>query len=215
MGPPLEDMSKSFSSTKPKRTEDKSLKIGSEKPKQKSFGGFSTGFLTAPKNVKKSEKIIKPLSKISPLEIKEVQDNMTEKFAGMLKKEEKKWLNDDLLTKVSNDQKLSRSLDDPKVSQALDWMQKDPKAAFEHYQKNDPEMLNLFKDFMGMLGNHMANLDDSKAKKDKILAKPKIKELVNYLKTCPDRANYMIRDNKDPQFQEDVRFLLSTGDLKL
>ena len=108
----------------------------------------------------------------------------------------------------------SNQLDDPEVSKALEWMQRDPKSASEYYTKHRPEIMEMFKSWTGLLGSHMSELDVNKNKKDEILKKPKIKELVKYLKENPDRANHIVRSNTDKEFQEDVRFLLSTGELK-
>merc|ERR1712176_944091 len=101
-------------------------------------------------------------------------------------------------------------------------MQTDPAKAIEYYSKHDPEKLNLMKKFMGILGKHMSEIDtkkedsDSRKKeRDVILEKPKIKELIGFLKTNPERANYIIRSNHDEEFREDVRILLASGDLNL
>lgn len=148
-------------------------------------------------------------------------DQVTKNMATMIDNSKNDWLNDDLLNRVESDQTLIKSLNDPEVSKALDWMQKDPAAAFEYYKKNDPSKLDLFKNFTKLLGNHMTSLEtkkesDSKRiqEKNDILEKPKIKELVHYLKTNPERANHLIHSNKDEQFKEDVRVLLASGDLK-
>jgi hypothetical protein len=184
--------------------------VKKSKADENSFG-FARGFLSGGKKPKKSD-IIKPKTKVFGQDL--VFDEVQSKMKDLITKDPKAWCNDDLIKKVEDNKTMMSQLDDPEVAKALEWMQRDPKAASEYYTKNRPEIMEMFKSFTSMLGGHMSTLDKDKSKKEEILKKPKIQELVKYLKEHPDRANSMVRGSTDPEFRDDVRFLLSTGGIK-
>jgi len=201
------------------------------KPKNNNFGGFSSGFLSASNNKPKqkpkakangkkpeTEQIIKPKK---PQENTLKFDSVTNNMSNFLQKSQKDWLTDDLLDQVSGDKSLLSSLEDPETAKLLELMQKDPAAALKECN-NNPAKMEMVRKFTSLLGNHMSKIEDKKVEKekrvdqrDKILEKPKIKELIHYLKIHPERANHMIHSTKDEVFREDVRVLLASGDLKL
>lgn len=192
-----------------------SVKNSKTVPKNNNSFGFAPGFLsggTKKKAKSPNSDIIKPKTTVFGQDL--VFDEVQSKMKDLITKDPKSWCNDDLIKKVEDNKTMMSQLDDPEVAKALEWMQKDPKAASEHYTKNRPEIMEMFKSFTSLLGGHMSELDKGKSKKEEILKKPKIQELVKYLKEHPDRANSMVRGSTDPEFREDVRFLLSTGELK-
>ena len=205
---------------KPKTSSNEPKNTSKTKKSQSSsgFGGFSAGFLsgTQPKKSKPKKSTTQPIIKPKNPQSNLVFDEVQTKMQSLITNNPEKWCNDDLLSKVEKNKTMMSQLDDPEVSKALEWMQRDPKSASEYYTKHRPEIIEMFKSITSLLGNHLVDLDDGKKKKDEILNKPKIRELVKYLKENPDRANYMIRDqNQDTEFKEDVRWLLQNGELKL
>jgi len=217
----------------PKKQENKNSN------KNKNFGGMSKGFFNSkPKPVKKKvvrkkvaeskkndneDEIIELSANTlvkepkSSLVFEEVQKaNPAAKMAEMIEKSKKDWCNDNLLSKFEKDKELTDALKDPAVSEALAKFQSNPKEALEYYKKHDPSKIQLMLKCAGVLGNHMENLDDRKNERDRILKKEKIKNLVEYLKTRPDRAQYYLRENQsDLEFKNDVQTLLASGDLKM
>lgn len=206
------------------------------KPKNTGFGGLSKGFLNNPppkrqpkkavvKKKSPNSEIIKPThTQTNSLKFDEIQDQPDSNFTKFINDTQKEWLNDDLLNTVGKDKSLISSLNDPETSKALEFMQRDPKGAIEYYKQHDPSKLEMIMKMTGLLGNHMSNLETKNNvknqrinQKNEILEKPKIKELIHYLKHNPERANYMIRSegHVDEEFKEDVRILLASGDLKL
>lgn len=209
--------------SKPSPEKPKSTAQSKKSTQPGGFGGFSKGFLSA-KPAKKKKAAPKPQKEPEIVELKAnknkqdeslVIDEVQEKMKNLISKNEKEWCTDDLLNKVHGDETMMKQLDDPEVAKALEWMQRDPRGAAEYYKKHNPAIMEMFKSFMGVIGGHMSTLDKQGDRKKEIMNKPRVKELVLYLRTNPDRANHMIRENTDPEFQEDIRFLLAKGLIKI
>jgi len=213
----------------------KPVKNTSGNNENKNFGGMSKGFFNSkpkpkPKKMKKipapnneEDEIIELSAKTlvkepkSSLIFEDVQKaNPAAKMAEMINKSKKDWCNESLINKFEKDKELTEALKDPAVSEALAKFQSNPKEAMEYYKKHDPSKIQLILKCAGVLGNHMENLDVKKNERDRILKKEKIKNLVEYLKTRPDRAQYYLRENQnDAEFTRDVQTLLASGDLKM
>lgn len=246
--PPLEDMSPVVERVKamtiaPEETEKKKVTNVAKKtettkptpksqPSQKIFGGMQKGFLlSAPKKkaapaatVRKVDYEIKNASKQSSLVLNDVQKAMAN---------DKEWITEDILNKVSGDKKLLRQLSEPKFNHAMELMKRNPQEALERY-KDDAEVAEFFKKFYGILGKHFTNLAASKQSQEvaephlisqeekevqnivnnpelrEILQKESIQTLVKTLKENPDQAQYMLRSGS-MEFKDDVRKLVSAG----
>eukprot|EP01138_Halocafeteria_seosinensis_P011150 gb/GECG01011387.1/.p1 GENE.gb/GECG01011387.1/~~gb/GECG01011387.1/.p1 ORF type:complete len:364 (+),score=87.88 gb/GECG01011387.1/:1-1092(+) len=87
------------------------------------------------------------------LRFPEVQEAMREKLG------DQKWMNEDLLKKISADHRIARGLQDPRCQQAIEDMQKDPTNAKEKY-KDDPQVTEFLQAFTGLLGEHFKQMGE-------------------------------------------------------
>ena len=109
--------------------------------------------------------------KANPLELKEVQQNMS--MADNVMGSKDKWLTPDLLGMVQKDPKLLEGFADPEVMAAVTMMQTDPKGAMAKYGGN-PKVRDFIKVFSGMMGNHFEKIAETESK-SKPQAPPKVK----------------------------------------
>lgn len=99
--------------------------------------------------------IIKPRS-VDSFRFAEVQQAME------AVKRDTSWLNEALLNKLSQDPFLSKALQDPRVSEAMRELAQDPQAAMKKYS-SEPQLAQLLKKFMGVMGAHLEELGVSSA----------------------------------------------------
>ncbi|XP_076445689.1 uncharacterized protein LOC143283369 [Babylonia areolata] len=231
-------------------------KTGSGKSKTKSGSGD-------PSSPPDSIPFIQPKTqeKNSGLKLDEVQEAM-ESTKGFL--QDKEWVTDDLLEKVSKNETLSKRLGDPRFMQAVTEFQTNPKAAMMKYQSN-AEMQQFLKEFCGILGEHFISLGDKQDSQNpsqaqnprnssrsgpkitelsdedslsstssresslpvdphvqriledpanrEILMDSKVQQLIQYLRSDPEKAQRMLREG-DSDFRHKVDRLISLGLLK-
>lgn len=96
----------------------------------------------------------------SSLKLTEVQEAM-QSAQGFL--QDKDWVTDDLLQKVTANDVLAKRLNDPQFVQAINEFQTNPQAAMAKYQSS-PEVQDFLKEFCGVMGEHFAALGDKEGK---------------------------------------------------
>ena len=71
----------------------------------------------------------------------------------------------DLLRRFASNPKLALGLQNPRFVKAMEELQKDPEAAMAKY-KDDAALQDFLQEFMGLMGDHMVNLGESKKEQE-------------------------------------------------
>lgn len=190
--PPLEDMSNMYLHKKvspivqgapPEKspisvaTVSQVISPATDKPSTTAFGGFAKGFLNSGSSASPSKQAPVPraletaesmpflkASKASRGQLEEVQTAMKE-ATPFLKKNEKEWLTPELLEKFQNHDML-RYMSDPKFAAILTEFQTNPEAAQKKYGDNK-QVMEFFRQFMGVMGQHLSEVGEKKEKEKK------------------------------------------------
>ena len=101
-----------------------------------------------------------PANPLSNLRIPEVQAAMKNTLNN-----QKEWMTPDLLRRFASNPKLALGLQNPRFVKAMEELQKDPEAAMAKY-KDDAALQDFLQEFMGLMGDHMVNLGESKKEQE-------------------------------------------------
>ena len=101
-----------------------------------------------------------PANPLSNLRIPEVQAAMKNTLNN-----KKEWMTPDLLRRFASNPKLALGLQNPRFVKAMEELQKDPEAAMAKY-KDDAALQDFLQEFMGLMGDHMVNLGESKKEQE-------------------------------------------------
>ena len=101
-----------------------------------------------------------PANPLNNLRIPEVQAAMKNTLNN-----KKEWMTPDLLRRFASNPKLALGLQNPRFVKAMEELQKDPEAAMAKY-KDDAALQDFLQEFMGLMGDHMVNLGESKKEQE-------------------------------------------------
>eukprot|EP01016_Furgasonia_blochmanni_P053983 TRINITY_DN8823_c0_g2_i2.p1 TRINITY_DN8823_c0_g2~~TRINITY_DN8823_c0_g2_i2.p1 ORF type:complete len:159 (-),score=18.98 TRINITY_DN8823_c0_g2_i2:91-567(-) len=140
-----------------------------------------------------------------------------------------KWMNEDLLKKVSENPKLLKLFSNPEYMQAITMMQHNPREVMAKYGSN-PEFVELLNAFSMMMGDHFTSLSN-KDEQNKQGAKPntaipshpsqdpivqeilrdqKVVAFVKHMEQNPQVDFYEVR-RRDPELADKLKILIDKG----
>ncbi|XP_071113134.1 uncharacterized protein [Haliotis cracherodii] len=169
--PPSSHDDKLVDTVLPSRTDEKSrtkARVSTSKKVSSAssgcFGGLKKGFLSASppssthtkahRTVSEEDQMpfLQKNSQTNSLHLPEVEQAMKQTHSSF---DNKDFVTDSLLEKVSRNKILSKHLADPMFSQAITEFQTNPQAALIKYQHNQ-EIQLVFKEFCELMGNHLS-----------------------------------------------------------
>eukprot|EP01046_Picozoa_sp_COSAG06_P028365 COSAG06_NODE_2549_length_6687_cov_142.924256_1_plen_372_part_00 len=94
---------------------------------------------------------------------------------GAATEKQSEWMNGDFMSRFQKNPRLMKGFTDPRCQKAMAEMQEDPEAASKKY-KDDKQVSEFLREFMGLMGDHFSNLADDADRKAKDEAEKKAKE---------------------------------------
>ncbi|PAA84762.1 hypothetical protein BOX15_Mlig027560g1 [Macrostomum lignano] len=165
-----------------------------------------------------------PAAAARSLQLDDVQASLAEAASASAAAAPSGWLTEDLLARVESDEALLRGLANPRLSAALAKFQTNPRGAMEEY-KDDTEVQEFLAKFSALLGEHFTQIADKQEQEQQqqqppedpevaeVLSRPGVREALtnpdvqrwlSLLREDPDKAQGLLRQSRDVEFQRRI-----------